>query len=90
MTGVDWPTLLGELALLLGEPDVNGIRAPVTERKLAEHLDIPRMTIHGWINGSEPKHADGEQLIERWCKLTSKDRLFVPQQRRVFSAARVR
>lgn len=86
---VDWCRVLGDIAYLLGEPDgtLEGVRAPCSERDLADALGVPRGTLRGWMDGSEPRHADGEQLLDRWCKLTAKARIFAPIERRSLSAA---
>jgi hypothetical protein len=88
MLHIDWPRLLSDLAYLLGEAAPNGIgpRVPCNIQALADHLSVPRGTLRGWIDGSEPKHADGEQLLDRWRVLTGKPREFAPLERRSFSA----
>jgi hypothetical protein len=89
-TTIDWPHLLGDIAYLLGE-QIQGsdLRIPCGTRDLAKHLGLPRMTVVGWIGGSEPKHAQGEQILAAWCLLTGKDRLFAPLTRVTYSAAKV-
>lgn len=87
MTTVDWPRLLGDLQYLLGEPtqaigvEVQEYTAmrPATLSHLAAYLGRYRTTVTGWQNGQEPKHRDGEELIERWCTLTGKSRVYVPR-----------
>lgn len=90
MTPIDWPKLLEEVALCLGDPDpqLAGQRVPCSTLQLADQLAVARGTLRGWLDGSEPKHADGEQLLARWCALTGKDRIFAPRQTRPLSAAR--
>ena len=89
---IDWPTLLGDIAYRLGDdvPGHPGDRVACGERHLADHLQMPRSTIRGWIDGSEPKHGDGEYLLDRWCRLTGKHRQFAPCCRRSLSAAQAR
>jgi hypothetical protein len=41
-------------------------------------INIPRTTILGWKQGSEPKHHDGERLILFWCQVTGKERESLP------------
>jgi hypothetical protein len=90
-TVIDWPALLGDIAYLLGEPTIDGTqRTPVAFLRLAEYLRVPRTTAYGWLAGQQPKHADGERLIERWCALTGKARTFVPVTRPVLSAHSIR
>lgn len=89
---VDWSKLLGDIAYLLGEPDpVNpNVRIACGERHLAIQLSVARGTLRGWLEGSRPKHDEGERLIENWCRLTGKGRTFVPIECRTFSASKVR
>ena len=54
--------------------------------QLAEALKIPRGTLRGWMDGSEPRHTDGEALLDRWCRMTGKARIFAPTERRSLSA----
>lgn len=85
---IDWPMLLGDIAYLLGEPDpVNAeVRVPCSQERLAGALGVARGTLRGWMDGSEPKHGDGELLLDRWCQLTCKARVFAPVDRRPLSA----
>ncbi len=87
MQAVDWPTLLDELAHVLGDDDpaAPGRRVPCSTSALARELSVARMTLVGWMDGSEPKHADGEVLLDRWCALTGKHRTFAPRARRSLS-----
>ena len=88
---IDWPKVLDDIAYLLGDPlQANPIlREAVSERELAQHLHVARSTIRGWVEGSEPRHADGEVLIAHWCRLTGKARTFIHIDRFVYSAAKV-
>lgn len=85
---IDWPQVLGELALLLGDvdPQAPHLRVPCSQEKLAVALGVARGTLRGWMDGSEPKHGDGERLLVRWCTLTGKARIFAPVDRRPLSA----
>ena len=89
---VDWPKLLADLAHLLGEPEAGNpaARAPCGERQLTDRLRVPRSTLRGWFDGSEPKHADGERLLDHWGRLTGKARQFAPLDHRSLSASQVR
>jgi hypothetical protein len=82
-TRVNWQQLLEELAWLLGEPvpAQPEQRDPLSTSQLADALGQARGTLRGWIDGSEPKHADGERLLDRWCTLTGKAREFAPVER---------
>jgi hypothetical protein len=89
---VDWPRLLADIAYLIGEPIQEGssVRTPVGTRLLAAFLDRPRSTVVGWTEGQEPRHSDGEWLLERWCELTGKAESFAPITVRSFSASTMR
>lgn len=82
-TRVNWHQLLQDLAYLLGEviPHQPERRQPVSTSQLADAIGQPRGTVRGWIDGSEPKHADGEALLDRWCRLSGKAREFAPLER---------
>lgn len=88
---IDWAKLLDDIAYLLGEPVTHNPeqRAPVSSRRLADSLQVARGTLQGWMDGSEPRHSDGEAVIAHWCRLTGKARTFVPVDRYVFSASKV-
>jgi len=90
MASIDWPKLLEEIALCLGEPDPQraGQRVACSTLQLSEQLGVPRGTLRGWLDGSEPKHGEGERLVQRWAALTGKAALFAPRQTRPLSAAR--
>jgi hypothetical protein len=89
MNRIDWPRLLEDIAYMLGEVDESNpaARTPVSTARLAVLLATPRGTLIGWMDGSEPKHADGERLIDRWRVLTGKPREFAPMERRSLTAA---
>jgi hypothetical protein len=91
VTQVDWMALIDDVALLLG------VVEPVSEQRLrastvavAAYLDVPRSTLRNWLDGSEPKHSDGERLLRVWVCLTGKAETFAPRTRRTFSAADIR
>lgn len=88
---IDWPMVLSDMQWLLGEA-VDGFpdqRTPVGTRAMATQLGVDRELVRNWLNGTEPKHKDGEMLIARWCALTCKARTFLPMTRPVFSSRRV-
>jgi hypothetical protein len=91
MLPIDWPKIIEEIADRLGEEDpvCPGQRIPCSGRPLAAQLSQPRSTLQGWIDGSEPKHADGEALLDRWSQLTGKARIFAPREQRSLSAAKL-
>lgn len=89
-TTVDWPRLLGDIAYLLGDqlhPDSDQRQAVGTPR-LAEYLGISRGALRNLLDGTEPRHSDGEAFIREWVRLTGKPAAFVPMARAVFSAAK--
>ena len=56
-----------------------------------EHrLDVPKSTIISWKAGVEPKHADGERLIQLWEQVTGKQRGCLPTEQRYLNAYRRR
>lgn len=65
---VDWFMLLVELK-----------KQGYSHHKIFNHTKIPVGTLAGFKQGSEPKHGDGERLISLWCKVTGKNREFVPR-----------
>ena len=90
---VDWDKLLGDLEWLLGEqpdPDLPHVRKPISTQALADWLKVPRKTMIGWRDGSQPKHQDGEALILHWCRLSCKARDFVPMTAVILSSSKVR
>lgn len=53
-------------------------RLGITHRDIADQIGIPKTTIIDWKQGAEPRHADGEVLIDFWCRVTGKDRFDIP------------
>lgn len=49
---------------------------------IENELGIAKSTLTGWKDGVEPKHADGERLIEFWCMVTAKQRAELPTEPR--------
>jgi hypothetical protein len=91
MTSVDWPSILSDLAHLLGEPYPGGGagRTPLGTRALAVKLGCHRETIRRWQDGAEPGHTDGEQLLERWSAMTGKAHAFAPRVKRPVSVSKL-
>jgi hypothetical protein len=89
---IDWPRLLGDLQYLLGEPatDGSGVVIIAGTPTLATYLGVKRTTLVGWIDGAEPKHSQGERLIEAWTRLSGKPREFTPITIVSLSAAKMR
>lgn len=67
--GVDWFRVLADLQFL-----------GLTNLDVSRRLVIPHRTIGGWKEGTEPRHMDGEALIELWCSMTSKTRNALPRR----------
>ena len=69
---VDFAKILDDIAYMLGEPDPGNpqVRLAVSQERLAAAIGFPRGTIRNWLDGSEPRHFDGEQLLAHWCRLT--------------------
>jgi len=86
---IDWSAVLDDIAHCLGEPDPLNpdVRVRCSSQVLADELGVPRGTLRRWLDGAEPRHTDGEQVLVVWCRLTSKAREFAPKERRQLSAA---
>lgn len=57
--------------------DLNRLGVPVSS--VSQQTRIPKSTILGWKQGAEPKHADGELLIDLWIGLTGNNRHQAPR-----------
>jgi hypothetical protein len=92
MLVIDWPSILTDLAYVLGDEDEShpGGRVPCSTRTLALHLGVDRDYIRRWHAGSEPRYADGEMLLVRWVTLTGKAKEFAPRTRPILSASKMR
>lgn len=88
---IEWAKVLDDIAYLLGDALASNelLREPVSQEKLAAAIGFPRGTLRNWLDGSEPRHSDGEVLLAWWCRLTGKARTFAPVDRVVFSAHKV-
>lgn len=86
--GYDWVRLLDEIAYLLGDRDLvrPDLRTPCSKQQLADALDAPLGTLRGWLDGARPKHEDGEQILESWCSVTGKHRIYAHRTRRSLTA----
>lgn len=58
--------------------------------RIADELEIPKTTLIGWKTGAEPRHFDGERLIDLWREVTGQERGALPTERRYPSAYRRR
>ena len=62
-----------------------------THGAIAAAIGSARANVENWKNRAEPKHTDGELLIELWCNVTQQDRSELPTRTdRVLSAASFR
>jgi hypothetical protein len=61
--GVDWWRVIVDLC-----------RAGHTHESIATSIRVGKSTIAGWKEGSEPRHKDGEVLIEMWVEVTGNSR----------------
>lgn len=77
---IDWPQVLGDIAYLLGDaiPGTN-LRQPLGTERLARELGIARSTVRNILDGTEPRHSDGERFISRWASLSGKPGAFAPR-----------
>lgn len=41
---------------------------------IEDKTKIPKSTLYGYKDGSEPRHDDGELLISLWCEITENSR----------------
>jgi len=88
---IDWPRLLGDIQYLLGDiPPGEMVIVPVGQVRLAAYLEMSRGTVRRWIEeDAEPRHFDGEHLIDVWIRLTGKRREFLPIRVVSLSAAKL-
>ena len=90
---VDWPTLLGDIAYLLGEPHRTNpaLRVAVGTPSLAVHLGMSRGAVRNLLElGSEPRHSEGVRLLQAWSSLSGKLPSDAPLAKASLSAAAVR
>lgn len=56
--------------------------------KIEKDTGIARTTLFGWKSGSEPRHCEGELLINYWMEVTGKAREDLPMEVRFQTAYR--
>ena len=66
---VDWFRVLADLQIL-----------GISTLDASKRLGIPEATVRGWKGGAEPRHVDGEALLEFWCECTGKTRAGRPME----------
>jgi len=67
---VDWFAVLIDLQ-----------RQGIPTSSVASLLAIPKSTILGWKQGAEPRHRDGERLIDLWVGVTGNAQAKLPRMR---------
>lgn len=65
---INWPQVIEDLSA-----------AGLGMKRLAKRLGVGWSTVRGWKRGSEPSHADGEQVLGVWIEHTGKDRTEAPR-----------
>lgn len=81
---IDWPTLLGDIAYLLGEPHPLNplVQVPVGTPALAKHLGVSRGTLRNMTDyGCEPRHGEGVRLLAIWAQMSGKPATDAPLAR---------
>jgi hypothetical protein len=67
-TTTDWFAVITEIT-----------RHGISVSAISAEIQVPRTTILGWKQGTEPKHADGEELVTLWQRITTKSRDQLPK-----------
>lgn len=77
---IDWPQVLGDIGYLLGD-EIPGTdrRTPLGTERLARALGLARGTVRNILDGTEPRHSDGERLLERWASLAGRPAATAPR-----------
>ena len=57
-----------------------------TTNDVSSIVGIPRSTIDGWMSGAEPRHQDGETIIQFWSEATGLPRESLPVSRGEFTS----
>lgn len=55
-------------------------RAGFPSAEVSNQIHVPRQTLRDWSDGAEPRHADGEALLDFWCKVFDKTREDAPTE----------
>lgn len=66
-SGTDWFRIICDLN-----------KSNLSLQNIANIIQVPKPTIVGWKQGAEPKHSDGERLIDLWCSTTGSSRSDLP------------
>lgn len=49
---------------------------------IEQRLHVPKSTLIGWKLGAEPRHSEGELLINLWQSVTQQSRGTIPTEKR--------
>lgn len=66
---IDWFRVLDDLR-----------RHGLPNAQVAKRIGVPTTTLLGWKQGAEPKHTDGELLLDLWVGITGSNRHQAPRQ----------
>lgn len=58
---IDWFQIITELT-----------RQGFSSKAIANRIGVPKSTLLGWKQGSEPRYSDGHRLIGFWCDTTGR------------------
>lgn len=76
-TRVDWFRLLADLK-----------RSGLSLYDIERETSIPTSTLGGYIDGAEPRYANGERLIDLWLRKTGRNVDTLPRELEPISAAK--
>jgi hypothetical protein len=66
---IDWPQVVTELH-----------RIGIADEAIAKSLGVSRARVRGWNQyRHEPRHSDGEALLDLWCERTANMRESAPR-----------
>ena len=89
---IDWPRVLGDIALRNATPipGVPGCGVTMGPRLLGGFLGVSRGAIRNWMDGAEPRFSEGERVLQAWCKATGEPREKAPVVATSLSAFQVK
>lgn len=65
---IDWFQIITELT-----------RQGFSSKAIADRIGVPKSTLLGWKQGSEPRYSEGQRLIEFWSEITGRQAHALPQ-----------
>ncbi|VEI61600.1 hypothetical protein [Serratia rubidaea] len=65
-------------------------RSGMTQRVIANHLDVAPSTVFYWKQGNQPRYTEGEALIRLWELVTEREGHQVPYSQEPYSRYRKR